>query len=131
MLQMAVHPIQELCQVKSTAMLLKVHTNKDLDYEQYSALSLSTATHYDSKLVGTKGKRQVYAHDTMNYDDDDYYEAAYDDDPFDLDTPVDTIQAFASKFTPKKVPGNFNDRERMPKDKWLALIRRLKNYGIG
>jgi hypothetical protein len=63
---------------------------------------LSTASDYDSKLMGTKGKSQVYAHDTMNYYDDDYYEASYDDDPFDLDTPVDTIQAFASKFTPRK-----------------------------
>jgi hypothetical protein len=100
-------------------MLIKVHTKKDLDYEQYSTLLLSTASEYDSKLVGTKGKRQ--AHDTMNYDDDDYYESSHDDDPFDLDTPVDTIQAFTSKFTPRKGPSNFNDRVCMPKDKWFGL----------
>jgi hypothetical protein len=87
---------------------------------------LSTASDYDSKFVGTKGKRQVFAHDTMNYDDDDYYEAAYDDDPFDLDTPVDTIHAFTSKFTPRKGPSNVNGRVLMPKDKWFGLDQKTK-----
>jgi hypothetical protein len=34
--------------------------------------------------------------------------------PFHIDTPVDTMQAFASKFTP--YPG-LNEKVRMPKDK--------------
>jgi hypothetical protein len=50
MLQMAVHPIQEFHQVKATAMLLKFPTRKDLDYEEYSALLLSTASDYDIKV---------------------------------------------------------------------------------
>jgi hypothetical protein len=62
MLQTAVHPIQELCQVKATALLLKVHTKKDLDYEQYSALLLSTASGYDRKIVGTKAKDRRSMH---------------------------------------------------------------------
>jgi hypothetical protein len=32
MLETAVHPLQELCQVKATAALLKSHTKKDFDY---------------------------------------------------------------------------------------------------
>jgi hypothetical protein len=51
MLQTAVHPLQELRQVKATAALLKVHTKQDLDYEVYTSLLLSTASDYDSKHV--------------------------------------------------------------------------------
>jgi hypothetical protein len=56
MLQTAVHPIQELHQVKATAALIKVHTQKDLDYNAYYSLLLSTASNYDSKHVVNKGK---------------------------------------------------------------------------
>jgi hypothetical protein len=105
--------LQELHQVKATATLLKVHTKKDLDYEAYSSLLLSTASDYDSKHGVSKGKRQGYVHD-LEHDDDDIYDASYEMDPFDIDTPVDTIQAFASKFTPR--PG-MKDKVRMPKDK--------------
>jgi hypothetical protein len=59
MLQTAVQPLQELCQVKATAALLKVHTQKDLDYDAYSSLLISTASDYDSKHSVSKGKRQI------------------------------------------------------------------------
>jgi hypothetical protein len=52
----------------------------------------------------------VYAHDLI-HEDADLYDASYKMDPFDIDTPVDTIQAFASKFTPR--PGT-KDKVRMP-----------------
>jgi hypothetical protein len=42
----------------------------------------------------------------------------YEIDLFDIDTPVDTIQAFASKFTPR--PG-MKDKVRMSKDKWFGM----------
>jgi hypothetical protein len=58
MLQTAVHPLQELRQVKATAALLKVHTQQDLTYDAYSTLLLATASDYDSKHVVNKGKRQ-------------------------------------------------------------------------
>jgi hypothetical protein len=45
-------------------------------------------------------------------------------DPFDIDTPVDTIQAFASKFTPR--PG-MKEKVRMPKDKWFGIDRKTKD----
>jgi hypothetical protein len=57
MLQTAVHPLQELCQVKATDALLKACTKKDLDYEAYSTLLLSAATDYDSKPLANKGNR--------------------------------------------------------------------------
>jgi hypothetical protein len=65
MLQTAVHPLQELRQVKATAALLKVHTKKDLDYEAYSSILLSTASDYDSKHGVSKGKRRCM-HMTWN-----------------------------------------------------------------
>jgi hypothetical protein len=52
----AVHLLQELCQVKATAMLLKVHTKKDLDYDAYSSILLSTASDYDRNHVVSNGK---------------------------------------------------------------------------
>jgi hypothetical protein len=66
MLQTVVHPLQELHQVKATATLLKVHTQKDLDYDAYFSLLLSTASDYDSKHVVNKGKRQIYAHEMVH-----------------------------------------------------------------
>jgi hypothetical protein len=72
MLETAVHPLQELCQVKATAALVKVHTKKDLDYEAYSSLLLSAASDYDSKHGVSKGKRQVYALE-VDHDDEDVY----------------------------------------------------------
>jgi hypothetical protein len=44
MLQTAVHPLQELHQVKAA----KVHTKQDLDDDAYASLLLSTASDYDS-----------------------------------------------------------------------------------
>jgi hypothetical protein len=45
-------------------------------------------------------------------------------DPFDIDTPVDTIQAFASKFTPR--PG-MKDKVRKPKDKCFEIDQKTKD----
>ena len=127
MLQTAVHPIQELRQVKATAALLKAHTQKDLDYEAYSTLLLSAAADYDSKHMANKGKRMIYAHDVMDHDEDDYNDVSYDIGSFDIDTPVDTIQAFATKFSPRLGSHGVNDRVRMPKDKWLNLDQKTKD----
>jgi hypothetical protein len=78
--------------LEANTALLKLHTQKDLNYDVYSSLSLSTALDYDSKHVVSKGKRQVYTYDLI-HEDDDLYDASYEMDPFDIDTPVDTIQA--------------------------------------
>jgi hypothetical protein len=87
MLQTAVLPLQELRQVKATATMLKVHHGKDIDYEGYISLLLSTASDYDSNNLVSKNKRQVYQHDMVDYDDD----VINNTESFDIDTPVDII----------------------------------------
>jgi hypothetical protein len=67
---------------------------KDLDYDAYATILLSTASDYDSKHTVNKGKRQVYAHDHTDHDDE---VASYETYPFDIDTPADIIQAFMRK----------------------------------
>jgi hypothetical protein len=51
------------------------------------------------------------------------YDASNEMDPFDIDTPFDTTQAFNSKFTPQ--PG-MKDKVRMPKDKWFVIDQKTK-----
>jgi hypothetical protein len=65
----------------------------------------------------------VYAHEVEN-DDEDVYDTSYEMDLFDIDTPVDTIQAFASKFTPRP---SMKDKVRMPKDKWFGIDQKTKD----
>jgi hypothetical protein len=70
MLQTAIHALKELRQVKAKAAMLKVHHGKDIGYEGYIYLLLSTASDYDSKNLVSKIKRQVYQHEMVDYDDD-------------------------------------------------------------
>jgi hypothetical protein len=65
----------------------------------------------------------VYEHELEHYDAE-LDDASYKIDPFDIDTPVDTIQAFASKVTPR--PG-MKDKVCMPKDKWFGIDQKTKN----
>jgi hypothetical protein len=60
---------------------------------------MSTASDYDSMHTVGKGKRQIYAHDLMDHDED-VFDASYEMDLFDIDTSVDPMQAFAFKFAP-------------------------------
>jgi hypothetical protein len=62
---------------KATAGLLKVYTGKDIDYDAYTTLLLSTASDYGSKHTVGKGKRQIYGHDLMDHDEDEY-DASYE-----------------------------------------------------
>jgi hypothetical protein len=126
MLQTAVHPLQELRQVKATAALLKAHAQKALDYEAYCTLLLSAATDYDSKYMANKGKRLIYALDVIDHDDE-LNNASYEIGFFDINNPVDTIQAFATKFSPRLGSHGVNDRVRMPKEKWLNLDQKMKD----
>jgi hypothetical protein len=59
----------------------------------------------------------------LTYEEDDLYDASYEMDPFDIDTPVDTIQAFASKFIPRS---GMKEKVHMPKDKWFGLDQNTK-----
>jgi hypothetical protein len=61
MLQVAVHPLCELHQVKNTALLLKQSNGcKDLTYGEYVELLSYAASDYDNGQVTAKGKRQIY-----------------------------------------------------------------------
>ena len=124
MLQTAVHPLQELRQVKATAELLRAHHGKDIDYDAYVSLLLSVCSDYDSKNLINKSKRQVYQHDVI---ESDFYDDYHAPDQFDIDTPVDTIQAFASNFRPRPPRNVMPNRVRMPKDKWFSLDQKTKD----
>jgi hypothetical protein len=63
-----------------------------------------------------KGKRLVYAHDVMDHYDDDFNNAPYEVASFYIDTPVDTIQALVSKFSPRLGSHGMNDRVHMSED---------------
>jgi hypothetical protein len=59
--------------------------------------------------------------DDVNHDDDDLYDASYEMDPFNIDTPVDNRQAFTSKFTPCL---GMSEKVHMLKDKWFCLSQK-------
>jgi hypothetical protein len=64
MLQVTVHPVRELRQVKNTALLLKqANSGKDPMYDEYLQLLLHTAPDYDNGQIHANGKRQVYFHE--------------------------------------------------------------------
>jgi hypothetical protein len=57
MLQVAVHPLLELRQVKNTALLLKqANGGKDLRYNEYIQLLSHAASDYNNCQIGTKEK---------------------------------------------------------------------------
>jgi hypothetical protein len=76
-------------------------------------------------MLPAKG-RDKYMHMNwiMKSEEEDTYDTSYEMDPFDIDTPVDTIQAFASKFTPRH---GASDKVRMPKDKCFGLDQKTKD----
>jgi hypothetical protein len=58
MLQVAVHPLRELRQVKNTALLIKqTNGSKDLMYNEYIQLLSYAASDYDNGQVPAKSKR--------------------------------------------------------------------------
>ena len=127
MLQNAVNDIEELRQVKNTAELLKVNSGKDITYEEYASLLHSAAVAYDSQFKTKKKHRQVFQHDLLEVDDP--YGEGFE--PFDIDTPIDTIQAFST--TSSSAPNNkpkintyTKQRVMMPQEKWYRLNQKQK-----
>jgi hypothetical protein len=55
--------------------------------------------------------------DELNHGVDELCEASYEMDPFDIDTPVGTIQAYAC----------LNENVPMPMDKWFGLNHKTKD----
>jgi hypothetical protein len=56
MLQNAVHPVNDLCQICVNADIAFTNTNKHLSYNQYSQSLLSAADAYDSNLGNNNNK---------------------------------------------------------------------------
>jgi phage gpG-like protein len=127
MLQVAVHLLQELRQVKNTALLIKqTNGGKDLTYDEYVQLLSYAASDYDNGQVPTKSKRQVYQSEIQEDDFYNYEDNLPDSEPFDIDTPVETIQAYTANYRhPPKRAGTDN-RVRMPKERWLNLDDKTK-----
>jgi hypothetical protein len=65
----------------------------DLTYDEYVQLLSHAASDYDNIQIKAKGKRhlQEINEDTL----DTYDEAASDYEPFDIDTPLKTIEAYS------------------------------------
>ena len=123
MLQNAVHGIAELRQVKNTADQMGATSGTTLSYDEYTSLLFSAATAYDDQFKVRKAKRHVMSHDIQNdssYISDDI---VYPDDneTFDIDCPISSIQAYATNFRTNANPKNNSNKVRMSSDKWFSL----------
>jgi phage gpG-like protein len=127
MLQVAVHPLRELRQVKNTALLLKqTNGGKDLMYDKYIQLLSYAASEYDNGQVPAKNKRQVYQSEIQEDDFGNYKNGLLDSEPFDIDTPVKTIQAYAANYRSNPKRAGTDNRVRMPNEQWLSLDDKTK-----
>jgi len=91
MLQNAVHPEEELRQVKNQADQLQAFHGKSIGYDPYCKLLLSAASNLDAKHApkgrARPAKRSVYAHDLGDYEDDEFHDA------YNLDCDITELQA--------------------------------------
>ncbi len=99
MLQNAVHPEEELRQVKNQADQLQAFHGKSIGYDPYCKLLLSAASNLDAKHA-PKGrpraaKRSVYAHDLSNYKDEEFHDA------YNLDCDISKLHANVHNQQPK------------------------------
>ncbi len=76
MLQNAIHPEEELRQVKNQADQVQAFHGKGIGYNSYCNLLLSAASSLDAKHVpkGRMGsaKRNVYIHDLRDFEEDEF-----------------------------------------------------------
>jgi hypothetical protein len=93
------------------ALLIKqTKSGKDLTYDEYMQLLAHAASNYNNNQIKAKGKRQVYLH-YINEDTFDTYDKATPDyEPIDIDTPIETIQAYALNYGPTSNRGDNNNQ---------------------
>ena len=116
MLQNAVERIPELRAIKIQSELQVHQTGSLLSYDKYCTLLMSAAQSYDESYKSKmRSKRTVYFHD-LGYADDLDGGAMTQDDGFDIDSPVDMIQAYAHD-----TKRSFENRVRMPRERWMKL----------
>jgi hypothetical protein len=127
MLQVAVHPLRELRQVKNTALLLKqTNGGKDLTYNEYVQLLSYAASDYDNGQTPAKSKGQIYQSEIQEDNLCNYTDEFPDPEPFNIDTPVKTIQAYAPNYRTNPRRTSSDTRVRMPKKRWLSLDDKTK-----
>ncbi len=99
MLQKAVHPEEELRQVKNQADQLQVFHGKGIGYDSYCNLLLSAALNLDAKHTpkgqSSTGRRNVYVHNLSNFEDDEFHDA------YNLDSGIGDLQANVHRQQPK------------------------------
>ena len=116
--QNAVDEVDELRRVKQTAELDRIKTGTTLSYEKYTTLLLSACTTFDTAKgfkprVDRSRIRAVYTHE-LEMEQDNMYSSF--EETYDLDTPVDVIEAYAAKQTFKRAY-----KPRLARDQWYAL----------
>ena len=77
-------------------------------YDEYTTLLLSAASTSDVQRKPKKVKRHVMFHDLHNKDHEDIRHT--DEDTFDINCPINTIQAFATNFRPQHSPKNNSEK---------------------
>jgi len=99
MLQNAIHPHEELRQVKNQADQLQAFHGKGIGYDSYCNLLLSAASNLDAKhaLKGrlSAPKRSVHAHDLGDFEDNEFHDA------YNLDSDIGDLQANVHRQQPK------------------------------
>jgi hypothetical protein len=121
MLQNAVNGIDELRQVKNTADHIATTNGSPLSYDEYTTLLLSAASAYDNQFQPKRTKRQVLVHET-----EERYEPIEETEPYDIDCPVSSIQAYATNFRSKPFSRSNATKVRMSSDKWFSLDDKSK-----
>ena len=98
MLESAVHPQMEVWAVKNQVNQYKTQTGVDLSYKQYSNLLLSVASLYDAQFAAKSHPACSAAkhHSVYKHDIDVSPQDADGDIFYDIDSDLDTIQAYNS-----------------------------------
>src|SRR5687767_12594029 len=121
MLENAVHPQMELRAVKTQANQHKTQSGVDLTYKQYSNLLLSAASQFDAQFTAKSYNTRAAAKRRSVYEHDIYQEPqdAEGDTFYDIDSDVETIQAFNS--VTNKPQGTYTPYPRLTSNQWHRL----------
>ena len=112
LLKTAVADVVELRTVQDTADQLRTNTGKVQTYDQYLSLLISAATTYDNKHKARQfstsrnnNNRSAYLHQIDSYsDNEDQYYSPDEEEDFSVNTNINEIQAYATKFSKPKRP---------------------------
>jgi hypothetical protein len=91
---------------------------------------LHAASDYDNGQIHAKGKRQVYFHEANDDTLDTYDETHSDSEPFDIDTPVETILEYASNYLQPPIEAIIMFVYECPNIDSLALMIKPRPFGI-